>query len=146
MIRYWTLVISALILACYQLPKGTNSDDEPSSVESRSSRPRVPVNAYVYKETGLASFSADDQHGRPTASGVIYDMRDLVAAHPELPFGTVVRVTNQVNNHSVRVKIIDRGPFVNHRVIDLSFEAAKALGFVEQGVTPVEITIVELPY
>jgi rare lipoprotein A len=93
----------------------------------------------------MASFSADEQHGRPTASGERYDMRQLVAAHPTLPFGTRVRVTRVETGQSVVVRIIDRGPFVKGRIIDLSFEAAKRLDFLDQGTAPVTISVAESP-
>jgi rare lipoprotein A len=145
MMKILILVFIFLGLSCSWYPKNKTTDGN-AEIQPRSAARHLPVTAFVFKQIGLASFSADDQHGKPTASGVIYDMRDLVAAHPELPFGTIVKVTNQVNNRSVRVEIIDRGPFVKDRIIDLSFEAAKRLGFVEKGITPVEISIVKLPY
>ncbi len=145
MMKISILVFIFLGLSCSWYSKNKTTDGN-VEIQSRSAARHLPVTAFVFKQIGLASFSADDQHGKPTAGGVIYDMRDLVAAHPELPFGTLVKVTNQVNNRSVRVEIVDRGPFVKDRIIDLSFEAAKRLGFVEKGITPVEISIVKLPY
>src|SRR5690348_16293100 len=70
-------------------------------------------------ETGIASFYADRYHGRPTASGEIFDLEKLTAAHRTLPFGTVVKVTHQASQRSVAVRINDRGPFVAGRVTDL---------------------------
>jgi len=94
---------------------------------------------------GIASFMADEIEGRQTASGEIFHMREMTAAHPSLPFNTIVRVTNLKNNRSVTVRINDRGPFVKRRIIDLSFESAKQLGFVRQGTTTVKLEIVKLP-
>ena len=93
----------------------------------------------------MASFTADEQHGQLTASGERYNMRELVAAHPLLPFGTIVKVTNLENGKSVQVRINDRGPFVKSRIIDLSFAAAKQLGFVEKGTVQVQIEVVDFP-
>src|SRR5579884_4045440 len=70
-------------------------------------------------ETGLASWYGHPYHGRPAANGEIYDMESFTAAHRTLPFGTRVRVTNLTNQKTVEVRIIDRGPFVDGRIIDL---------------------------
>lgn len=80
-----------------------------------------------YKEKAHASYYADRFHGQRTASGKIFDMNKLTAAHKKLPFGTKVKVTNEANGKSVIVEIIDRGPFVKGREIDLSKKAFKAI-------------------
>jgi len=92
---------------------------------------------------GLASWYGPRFHGRRTASGERYDMHALTAAHPSLPFGTVVRVRSLVNGREVEVRINDRGPHVKRRVIDLSRAAAQALGLLEAGTgtKPVQITL-----
>jgi rare lipoprotein A len=77
---------------------------------------------------GMASYYGKEFHGRKTASGEIFDMHKLTAAHKTLPFGTRVRVTNLENGRSVTVRINDRGPFKKGRIIDLSFEAARQIG------------------
>ncbi len=93
---------------------------------------------------GLASYYAEPYHGRRTASGEIFDSyNDMTAAHRTLPFNTVVRVTNKKNSQSVEVRINDRGPFVDGRVIDLSFKAAQKIDIVRGGVAPVKLTIVK---
>lgn len=97
------------------------------------------------KESGTASYYADKYHGRPTASGEIFDMHQLTAAHPTLKFGTVVKVTNTLNHRSVVVRINDRGPFAGKRVIDLSLAAATELQMVREGLAPVTIEIVGGP-
>ena len=79
------------------------------------------------KERGIASWYGDDFHGWVTASGEIYDMHTLTAAHRTLPLGTIVRVTNVVNGRNVVIRINDRGPYVNGRILDLSYAAAKRL-------------------
>src|SRR5271165_6580592 len=78
-------------------------------------------------ETGVASWYGHPYHGRPAADGEIYDMEKLVAAHRTLPFNTWVRVTNLTNGKTVDVRITDRGPFIDGRVIDLSHAAARAI-------------------
>lgn len=93
--------------------------------------------------TGIASYYADRFHLRRTASGVPYDKDQLVAAHRSYPFGTVLRVTNLANGRSVTVRVIDRGPFVEGRILDLSRRAAEELGFIEAGLTEVRIEVIE---
>ncbi len=100
----------------------------------------VPVGTSM---VGLASWYGPEFHGKRTASGEIFDMNDMVAAHRTLPFGTYVRVTNLENGRSVIVRIIDRGPWKKDRIIDLSYAAARALGMIEKGVVPVRIEVVE---
>ena len=93
-------------------------------------------------EQGRASWYGGHFHGRETASGETYDKEALTAAHPRLPFGTVVRVTNQKNGWSVDVRINDRGPFAKGRIIDVSEAAARQLGMIGDGVVPVSVRIV----
>lgn len=94
---------------------------------------------------GIASYYHDSFHGRPTASGEIFRQDQLMAAHPTLPFGTLVRVRNLQNGRSVIVRITDRGPRVNGRILDVSRAAAAALDMITDGLAEVELTIVELP-
>jgi rare lipoprotein A len=96
-------------------------------------------------ETGLASWYGHPYHGRAAASGEIYDMETMVAAHRTLPFNTWVRVVNLANSKSVDVRIIDRGPFVDGRVIDLSHAAARVIGLLGPGVSQVRIEVIRLP-
>jgi rare lipoprotein A len=90
---------------------------------------------------GQASWYGPGFHGRTTASGEVYDQNDLTAAHPYLGFGTKVEVTNLNNGRSVVVRINDRGPYAEGRVIDLSAAAANSLDMVSSGVAPVSVTI-----
>jgi rare lipoprotein A len=94
-------------------------------------------------QTGKASFYANSFEGRPTANGEKYRANKFTAAHKTLPFGTVVKVTNLANKESVNVKINDRGPYVEGRVIDLSKAAAEKLKFFSQGVADVSIEIID---
>lgn len=93
----------------------------------------------VLVERGEASWYGGEFHGRPTARGEPFDQNALTAAHPELPLGAEVEVTNLTNGRSVEVEINDRGPFVKNRVIDLSKGAAEELDMVEDGTAPVRI-------
>ena len=91
---------------------------------------------------GIASFYADKYHGNKTANGEIFDMYGLTCAMNILPFNTWLEVRNLANNHTVIVRVNDRGPFVEGRIIDLSLGAAKELGMVGTGVQEVEITVI----
>ncbi len=90
---------------------------------------------------GIASWYGKKFHGNPTASGEIYDMYQLTAAHRTLPLGTFVMVTNLENNRSVEVKINDRGPFVKGRIIDLSYAGARSIDMVEKGTARVKVVV-----
>ena len=99
----------------------------------------------VMTQQGRASFYGGKFHGRRTASGTRFNQHELVAAHPYLPFGSVVRVTNLSNGRSAHVRIVDRGPAGSARrqgrIIDLSLGAAQQLGFVAQGTAPVQVAV-----
>jgi rare lipoprotein A len=93
----------------------------------------------------MASWYGRPYHGRPAADGEIYDMETLVAAHRTLPFQTLVRVRNMSNGKTVEVRIIDRGPFVDGRIIDLSHAAAQQIDLIGPGVGQVEVTVLGAP-
>ncbi len=95
-------------------------------------------------ETGMASWYGHPYHGRPSASGEIYDMEKMTAAHRTLSFGTMVRVHDLDNGRSVDVRIIDRGPFVDGRIIDLSHAAAREMGMIGPGTAKVRLEILAL--
>jgi rare lipoprotein A len=99
----------------------------------------TPTACITYRELGTASWYGKEFHGRKTASGDTFDMNGLSAAHRTLPLGATIRVTNLDNYKSIRVKVNDRGPFVRNRSLDLSYGAAKELGFVETGAARVKI-------
>jgi rare lipoprotein A len=92
-------------------------------------------------QVGTASWYGEQFQGKQTASGELFDMRDFTAAHPKLPLGTYVKVTNLRNGKAVVVRINDRGPVVDGRIIDLSYNAARALGFKELGLQTVRLDI-----
>ncbi len=93
----------------------------------------TPVNDQAYDQVGIASWYGDFFHGRRTANGEIYDMDALTAAHPTLPMPTYATVTNMANNRTVVVRINDRGPYHDGRIIDLSRKAAELLGLYPKG-------------
>jgi len=111
--------------------------------------PNVNCVSYKYEgtwiEVGFASYYGEKFHGRRTASGEIFNMYKLTAAHRKLPFGTYVKVTNLENGRSVIVRINDRGPFKKNRIIDLSYEAAKRLGMISKGVARVKLEVIKWP-
>ena len=108
--------------------------------------PPTPVAATPESgETGLASWYGHPYHGRASASGEIYDMEQMTAAHRTLPFGAVVRVHDLDNRKSVDVRINDRGPFVDGRIIDLSHAAAQAIGMIGPGTARVRLEILTAP-
>lgn len=98
---------------------------------------------------GLASWYGPGFHGGETASGEIFDQREMVAAHRTLPFGAVIRVTNLENGRDVTLRVIDRGPYGrNYRkgtVIDVSRGAASRLGFIRKGIVRVRIDVIRFP-
>jgi rare lipoprotein A len=107
--------------------------------------PGAPPAKIVQNEQGIASWYGHPFHGRPTASGEIYNMHDLTAAHRTLPFGTRVRVHDLDNGRDVEVRINDRGPFVEGRIIDLSNGAAKSMQMLGAGTAHVSLEILDLP-
>ncbi|MDX2083410.1 MAG: septal ring lytic transglycosylase RlpA family protein [Rickettsiales bacterium] len=100
-----------------------------------------PQNYEEFEETGIASWYGNQFHGRETANGEIYDSSTMTAAHPTLPLPSMIRVTNLRNGKSVILRVNDRGPFVDSRVIDVSEKAAEELGFKDYGTTEVRIQL-----
>ena len=98
--------------------------------------------AAAFPKTGIASWYGPEFEGKATASGEIFDSSRLTAAHPSLPFGSVLRVTNAHNNRTVEVRVNDRGPFVAARIIDLSRAAAEKLDMIVTGTAPVALELV----
>jgi rare lipoprotein A len=105
-------------------------------------RYRVLPSSYGYQERGVASWYGDKFHGRATSSQEPYDMHAMTAAHKTLPLPTYVEVRNLRNNRSVIVRVNDRGPFVDNRIIDLSYSAAKELDLIRDGTGLVEVTAI----
>jgi len=96
-------------------------------------------------QRGVASWYGEGYHGKPTASGEIYDMYSMTAAHRKLAFGTIVEVRDMDSGKEVVVRINNRGPFIRGRIIDLSYSAAKKLGILDKGITPCEVTVLKTP-
>jgi peptidoglycan lytic transglycosylase len=134
------LALALLVgLGAVQGPAKAGSADHKTAVVNTV--PTMARNARAY-EVGTASWYGDDFEGKPTASGEPYNMYDLTAAHPTLPLGTFVKVTNLHNRRAVVVRINDRGPVVPGRIIDVSYSAAKVLKFQAQGIQRVRLDVV----
>jgi rare lipoprotein A len=120
----------------------TEAATPPVPLEAAATAPTVTA----FRQTGTASWYGKDLNGRRTASGERFDMYGLSTAHRTLPLGSMIRVTNLENNRSTTVRVNDRGPFIKSRMIDLSYGAARELGFVAEGTATVEIQrLDELP-
>jgi rare lipoprotein A len=141
-------------------PEGLDFDEIPDAIpqpefKSRSGNPETYVIDGVtygvletsagYREEGLASWYGGYFHGRRTSSGDVYDMYRMTAAHKRLPLPTYVRVTHLGNGRSVVVRDNDRGPFVEDRIIDLSYTAAAKLGMADAGTARVEVVALDPP-
>lgn len=115
----------------------------PESYEVYGETYHVLATARGYRERGIASWYGEEFHGKRTSSGEPYNMHAMTAAHRTLPLPTYVRVTNLDNRREVLVRVNDRGPFSDNRVIDLSFAAATELGIVRNGTAEVEVVAVD---
>lgn len=149
------VVFAASLAACAQAPVGRQKADlagtsrqaaveRPHRVAALHTRPisRARAGDSEAKQTashGIASFYSDTE----TASGEKFDKNELTAAHPTLPFGTKLRVTDTSSGRFVTVRVNDRGPFVRGRVVDVSPSAAEALGMVDKGITTVRLEVVQ---
>ena len=119
-------------------PEGTYKVGKPYEVNGVWYYPAVN---YEYDETGIASWYGPNFHGKPTANGEIFDMNEVSAAHKTLPLPSKVQVTNLENGRSIIVRINDRGPFVNGRILDTSRKTAQLLGFEKKGTSKVRVEI-----
>jgi len=135
----------ALLIVGLRAAQGPNSSEASSAPTSPIQVPpevRKQVNNHPY-QVGTASWYGEFFEGKPTASGEDYDMYDMTAAHPTLPLGSYVRVTNLRNGRAVVVKVNDRGPVVPGRIIDLSYAAARVLHFEDRGLQRVRLDLVK---
>src|ERR1700722_17309830 len=124
--------------------QGPNSSEASSAQTSRIPKPEVRKQAKTQPyQVGTASWYGEFFDGKPTARGEDYDMYDIPAAHPTLPLGSYVRVTNLRNGGAVVVKVNDPGPIVPGRIIDLSYGAAQVLNFQNRGLQRVRLDLVK---
>lgn len=124
-------------------PAGPAAGD--AAGEERQAVPAPCASPRSYREVGRASWFGKELDGRSAANGEPIDMNGRTAAHRTLPLGTVVRVVNLENFRSVQLRITDRGPFVRSRIIEVSYGAARELGFAETGTAVVKIEPEDLP-
>jgi rare lipoprotein A len=117
----------------------SETDEAVPENAAAAASPSIAAARALADQVGLASWYGGKFHRRRTASGELFDMRALTAAHPTLPFGSLVCVRSTVNGRTVVVRINDRGPHTGNRVIDLSRGAAEALGMIGLGLKPVEL-------
>ena len=122
-------------------PPGDYKLGKPYQIQGRWYYPAYDPN---YDRVGVASWYGEPFHGRRTANGEVFDRDMVTAAHPTLPLPSLVRVVNLQNRRELVVRVNDRGPFVDDRLIDLSQEAARQLGFEGQGLAPVRVQFVSL--
>jgi rare lipoprotein A len=134
-----TILLWVVSLGATQRPTNSESRDIQSTVRPGSRNAPNRPKAY---QIGTASWYGSDFQDKPTASGEPYNMYDLTAAHPSLPLGSYVRVTNLRNGRAVVVRINDRGPVVPGRIIDVSYNTARVLQFKSQGLQRVRLDLV----
>lgn len=153
------IMIIGFLFSCASSPKFTSNESDNSAAKApEQSKTRYSKDKDSKKENvdvyynfsssletadGYASYYADDFDGKQTANGETFNMYELTAAHKTYPFNTMIRVTNLSNNRSIIVRINDRGPFVDNRVIDLSLGAAMQLDMVDSGIQKVQLDIIE---
>lgn len=144
----------AILLACQPSPRfvknggggntsGRESRSEPKGDSAVSVTVRPPSGKALLTLEGVASYYAHDFHGKLTSNGETFDMNALTAAHRTFPFGTRVLVTNLMNNKTVTVRVNDRGPFVDGRIIDLSMGAAKVIDLIQTGTAKVRLEVMQ---
>ncbi len=118
----------------------------PSPEPAGNNQIKVPQGAKpIFEQTGMASWYGPPYHNRRGSNGEIYNMNAMTAAHLTLPLGSIVRVTNVKTGHSALLRITDRGPFVEGRILDLSLAAAKALDVYVPGTARVRLEVLEAP-
>lgn len=136
-LKYFLVVF--IFFGCSPSLRFTGERYKQPAIESTSDKVSLPTIT-----EGIASYYADDFHGKKAANGEIFDMHTMVAAHRTFPFGSIVKVTNLENNKTVNVRIIDRGPFKLQRIIDLSYGAAKEIEMVKTGTAKVSLELIKL--
>jgi rare lipoprotein A len=136
--KYGTSASTRVVAEGQTVPKGNGGYKigKPYKIAGRWYTPAEDPN---YDRQGRGSWYGTDFHGRKTANGEVFDMNALTAAHPTLPLPSYVYVTNLANNRTILVRVNDRGPYSNDRIIDMSRASSRALGFENQGITQVRV-------
>ena len=154
------LLTALVLVGCAHKHTPVNVPPPPSVSEQKPVTPAEPTNAAgesaekieippnakpIFEQTGLASWYGAPYHNRRGSNGEVYDMNAMTAAHLTLPLGSIVRVTNLKTGHSAVLRITDRGPFVEGRILDVSLAAAKALDVYLPGTAEVRVQVLETP-
>jgi rare lipoprotein A len=126
-------------------PEGTPPEESGRSQPPQDAMAVPPGTKPLLVESGIASWYGAPYHHRHASNGEIYDMHAMTAAHRTLPLGSIVRVTSPANGNSVVVRITDRGPFINGRIIDLSQAAAREIGLIQKGTAQVRVEVLKTP-
>ncbi len=144
----YSIIFSIIIIfieACTPAPryssKSKNSNLSSSKISKKTKKKSFNKNKKTFK--GVSSYYGPKFHGKLTANGEVYDMYGVTAAHKEIPLNTVARVTNLDNGKSLILRINDRGPYIDGRILDCSYGAAKKLDFLTQGTANVKIEVIE---
>lgn len=135
-------IAAALLSFSVACAKPPQQPQPPTAPPPAPERPEPETPAHF---SGEVSYYADSLDGQPTANGETFDQQELTAAHRELPFGTRLRVTRPDTGASVVVRVNDRGPYADDRVLDLTRAAAERLGFVDDGHVHVEVEVLDRP-
>lgn len=134
-----------LLVLCFTLILTSSCSRSKQSTRVPQSPARTSTVRIGDIERGIASWYGDPYHGRRSANGEVFDMNQMTAAHRTMPFGTWLEVTNENNGQQVNVRITDRGPFVNSRIIDLSRAAAQKISLIGPGTAPVKLLVIAPP-
>ena len=137
----YIIIFSLIFFSCAPAPRYNSSESTKNFFKVENKKNKFNKNKVVYR--GVASYYGPKFHGKLTANGEVFDMYGVTAAHKEIPFNTVVRVTNLDNDKSLILRINDRGPYVGNRILDCSYGAAKKLDFINQGTANVEIRVID---
>ena len=144
-ISVFILLLFILIESCSPAPryssKSKTNASQPKKMFNKNKKKTFNKNKKIF--TGVSSYYGPNFHGKLTANGEVYDMYGITAAHKEIPLNTVARVTNLDNGRSLILRINDRGPYIDGRILDCSYGAAKKLDFLTQGTANVKIEVIE---
>tara|TARA_Y100000768_G_scaffold252558_1_gene191880 strand:+ start:1074 stop:1547 length:474 start_codon:yes stop_codon:yes gene_type:complete len=144
-INIFILLLFFLIESCSPAPRysSDSKNNVSSSKQTVKKNKKKTFNKNKKTFTGVSSYYGAKFHGKLTANGEVYDMYGVTAAHKEIPLNTVARVTNLDNGKSLILRINDRGPYIDGRILDCSYGAAKKLDFLTQGTANVKIDVIE---
>ena len=147
-IRFFVLLLgffTAQMCAASQKQKDTIASPLASTLPEAKQQPQKLRKPHRFVQVGEASWYGPKFRGKLTSSGEVFDQHKLTAAHPTLPEGSTIKVTNLDNGRSVNLRVNDRGPFVNGRIIDVSKKAAQVLGMLKEGTAMVQVRVLSRP-